>query len=470
MPDATEPGAPGVEQPVDLQGEPAEPSLPAFAPPPAAAVAVPPARRRGGIALLIAVVVLGILGVCGLGIWGITTFATQTLEEIGLPLGLPGEEYFYYPDGAFVTYDGRFAIINTSDVAGEPQVVAVDIETGEAREAQGYTTVAVERAPVLWLTPMNAEERGERLDSDLMLMPGMGPFDEPPSGLEAWELDEGGSEPSPYAPARWRPVAGAADWIAYLEIDVLRGSQPARLLFNNSASSGEGHKAALPEDFGTFAFRGFSPSGDYVALEELTQVGEAEEAISGPEGEFPERRLIIVRAADGNVVAETILGDFYADIGPAQWAPDSDRVVWVELVFDEGTGEVSSLELKGLDPNGEELDMLEVWDIEPPGEWHSMMWAALAGVDRSSEEIVVLTDETSGNRIWTLGPGGITDRGSLPWGDSSASYREGVGFIQMETEFDNDGTSRSTAVTYDLTGGSRKVLWRGREMAGDGTW
>ncbi len=417
-------------------------------------LATPP-RKRSLTGLWVALIVVALLGMCGLAGWGVF------LAVDSLPPWVSGEAWSsqYVSEDVLWTADGRFAVLQTQDEDGIPMVVVVDMDTKDVREERGvYVATAEAGAPVLWLVRMSDDEWQARLESEDPL-PGAGPFDEPPSALEVWDLSDEDAAPSDRAPARWRKVTGSAGWDAYLEIDPLAGAFPRKLLFNNSASSGEGHSAQLPDDFGTFAFLGFSPSGEYVAIEELLLPSEVGHKT---------RRLLMIRAEDGSAATERELGNAAHTLA---WDPTGDRLIWTDYGFDTETRQANWARLVTLSADGVERDAFDVWDCEKPAEWDEVACGAeLVGTDSVEQVVCLAVEDENSTRITTVGPGGVTDKGALPWSCSARDYCNQHGFLQSETLWDEDSGSQSQLVRYDSVGGSRTVLWTGPMLGDADTW
>lgn len=425
-----------------------------------------------------AIVGLALLAVCGVLVLSLAPLL-KSADRAAEPASVPKDEEWVpvYLERAWVADDGNTVLVSTYDKSLTPMAVAVDLESGQARELRGYMIAAVEPGPVAWLLPMSASEYVARSSKDGLVF-GLGVFDEPPASLEVWEADVQGSLPDDAAPSRWRTVHGPGEWDAYLEVDVLRGAHPSRLLFNDRASSGEGHKAQLPEDFATFSFLGFSPTGAYVALEELIQVSDMDEGWSEstwslypfePDGWLPSRRVVIVRAADGTITAQTELGDD-VDQGRVFWAPDGDRLVWIAHTSSGATTDSRSAELRGLDADGRVVDMLEVWGVEPPSGWDAESWHWLAGVDTGRNAVLALSAETDSYIVWEVGPAGFAQVGSLPFESLPAFYYGDVGFVQVEARADDEGAPHVNVVRYDASGTTSTVLWTGPAMPGGDSW
>ncbi|MDZ4064949.1 MAG: hypothetical protein U1E22_09830, partial [Coriobacteriia bacterium] len=363
--------------------------------------------------------------------------------------------------------DGRFAVVQTQNAAGTPFVAVWDSHSGDIRTQEGFIVASLEKAAsVVWLVRASADDVADATAEEDVFLPGAGPFDSPPRELLAWALGEPDSVPSADVAAKWRAMPGPGDWVAYCEIDPLRGAFPAKLLFNNTASSGEGHRAVVPEGFGTFSVVGWSPSGAYLAIEELAQMSEAAQMApddASPDlvpWESPERGLVVLEAATGDAVASALLtGDA---TGPVMWDSTRDVLIWVEQQWaGESDGEQPYNVVRALEPDGEVSDAADILGLKVPGEWRNAWSLAVLGTGPSGA-LLAAESEGSGKRLYLIDKNGaVTDTGSIGWA-ISADWEERTGLLVLEETFgDDDFLVRDTAVVYDVHGGDRTVIWSG---------
>lgn len=220
--------------------------------------------------------------------------------------------------------EGRYAVVQFYKEFRYPSVMVWDSQSEETRVLDGYRVLFAETAaPVVWLEPVTARE----VDQSTWLDGLSDSLDHTPARLMAWRLDDG-SEPSARVPSKWRPIAGPGGYVAYPEISVLRGAGPSALWFNNAASSGEGVKAAIPESTVSFSPVGWSPSGKYFAVEELSR--EEDVVLPGytEASPAPVRLLVVFDVITGKVSTTAELPDT-AVVGPgAVWDVAQDRLYW----------------------------------------------------------------------------------------------------------------------------------------------
>lgn len=395
------------------------------------------------LALLLAVVGLGVMGCSQTDDPQSEDAETFSTTEAALAGGW---------DALSWTGDGRFAVLQTFDESGTPVVFVWDSESGESFEEEGYRVLAIEPgSSVVWLEPLTAEDVGSEMMEDEYAFLDLGPFDDPPSSLEAWDLASG-EGPSDSVPARYQADDGGVEYIAYYEVDPLRGALPSKMLFNNLESSGEGHKAQLPDDLVTFSVVGWSPSGEFVAIEEMTQKSAAI-AASDPQGgadvPFPERRLLVVEASSGDVVEETLLGEDV--VAPAQWLGDTDVLVWPSDPLEEMT-----FDLKALEVGGELGTFSEVVGVELPAEMMGGTPPYPLGSGTFGLTAVVWTPEGVAE-LWRLDSVSAEPIGVFDVADQMAWSQEG-GVAVMVYEFEDETGDEHVTVTVSDESGADSVL------------
>lgn len=320
------------------------------------------------IAMLVAGVVMLIVAAV---VWSsfIDSTSTNTNEPATVE-GVVGVESIRW------TGDGRFAVLQTFEADNTPAVVAWNRETGQTTTATGHHLAATEPASsLLWLIPMNAEEYLAAFAGGTQ--PGY-PFDGPPPALVVWDPSRPEIPPSDLAPARYEPYPGGDGWTAYFEVDILKGSHPSRMLINNAASSGEGHRAELPDDLGTFAVVGWSPSGKYVAIEELLSFDE-----------WRERRYVVVEASSGRAVSVIEAGE--AAHGSPAWLGESDLLVWVD-------GAVLMSQV----PGGTPMELGAVSSADLPPSLQGAFWLDIVGYGRAA--VMVLAEHEEGRELSMVTP------------------------------------------------------------------
>ncbi|MBE0476514.1 MAG: hypothetical protein IBX62_05395 [Coriobacteriia bacterium] len=164
--------------------------------------------------------------------------------------------------GVWWAGDGAFVVAQLTAADGVPHALAFDMRSRGAPDVQeGKRVVAVEpHSPRVWLVP---DEGGGSVE-DLSDLAG-DLRDSPPRRLLMWDLGAG-DDPTDDVESRWRPWPGPGGTTAFLEVDVLKGALPSRLLLQPSDGSTEGTRVALPEAVTTFEPLGWSPSGEWFAL------------------------------------------------------------------------------------------------------------------------------------------------------------------------------------------------------------
>ncbi len=357
------------------------------------------------------------------------------------------------PDSVAWTADGSWIIAEYLDGEDVPRVVAIDAETGTPREQVGYVIASVEpTGAVVWLEPMGAE-RWRTIKESGLPWPGELPVDTPPTGLLAWDLDAD-APPSDSAPSRWEPTSGGGEWDVYYEVDVLRGRFPSKLLFMNNTHRDEGHKAQLPDGFGTFRPVGFSPSGSYVAIEELTWI---ESIDDGGELAYdavnpPARRVLVIEPATGEIVDEALID------APArttvEWLGYRDALVWFEV---EPPTDAVDCKLCGLvfEPGSDPAPLAQA--LGWPGDSQALSADGLFRPDSTGVTGVVwsgLVDE-----IWRIeadGPilRGKTDRAN----DIDVHPRAGIVTLREEAR---DGGFGPVVALLDTPDGEEREVWSG---------
>lgn len=271
--------------------------------------------------------------------------------------------------------DGRYAVVQFYKESRYPSVMVWDSQSEETRVLDGYRVLFAETAaPVVWLEPVTAREVDQSTWFDGL----SDSLDHVPARLMAWRLDDG-SEPSARVPSKWRPIPGPGGYVAYPEISVLKGAGPSALWFNNAASSGEGVKVAIPESTVSFSPVGWSPSGKYFAIEELSR----EEDVVFPgyteTSPAPVRLLVVFDVITGKVSTTAEL-PATAVVGPgAVWDAAQDRLYWpVEPdPVAEGAGPVV---IRTMTATGAAADAFEELGWERTGDLSLVYDAGVAGV------------------------------------------------------------------------------------------
>ncbi|MDZ4654447.1 MAG: hypothetical protein U1F44_01000 [Coriobacteriia bacterium] len=406
-----------------------------------------PVRKRWPLG--IGIVIL-LIGTCV----GMSYLASTVLQDVFSPTGgqasMPSSAY-----GASTLVGwsggGRYAIIQYFDEGSVPTVAVWDRETEKTRLQGGYIVVGIEsEAPQIWLEP--AKDVIAPFDSF------SDPIDHKPAQLFAWRLD-GGDSPQDSPPAKWRSWPGPGGYIAYLELDVLKGCMPAKLLINNNESSGEGVKAALPESTRTFTPVGWSPSGKYFAIEELmdgNEIGVLGELVLLRQSEQPDRKLLVFSAETGELAAEAVLPKGTIQTPCAAWGAN-DTLYWAD------TDAMQSNDDGGSAPDWRSLSVASgAGTIAPPDGAMEMTWAVTTlGSDEAGARFF-----TDNGRLWCIGADGFAHAGNLRYAES-ADWDVRGGLLVTRTEYEWDGEverNYASVSLFDEHGGSEREIWHGPHM------
>jgi len=377
----------------------------------------------------------------------IVPFADSLLNGPGYFDGEPGLAGM---DQVAWTGDGAYGVIQYHRELTYPSVAVWDRETGATRTMDGYRLLFVEQyAAVVWMEPVTDEQAdsGESFD-------GLGDaLDHKPARMVAWRLDDG-SDPTDDVPAKWGAWPGAADSVAYLEINPLKGVGPSALLFNNKASRGEGVKAALPESTRTFIPVGWSASGTYFAVEEV--IDEESMVTEGATGDSAEttvtpRNIIVFDATTGKVSAIAPLPVFVGSSPIAMWDGVVDRIFW--LTPTDPDSEFASVGIRSMTATGPAGDAFVDLGWGIPAEFRDIYDASLLGWDPEGPLFVVDGD------IWRLSGDGPAQLGML--GPQSGAWHPASGLLAVAREYDSDGSEWPEAQITDNHGGARKMIWKG---------
>ena len=416
-----------------------------------------PVKKRAKWPLVVGVaVVLALMGACAWVTYLLSTSLGDTFDAAYEPTIGPS---FVWTDGAPLVKwsgSGRYAVIQYFDEQKLPVVVVWDAQTDTTRQQAGYVVAAVESAGAqVWLEPVDRVE--DVYDSFV------DPIDHRPQQLYAWRLDVvDGLQEVPAA--KWRAWPGPGAYTAYLEIDPLKGCLPARLLINNNEGSGEGVKAALPDSTATFAPVGWSPSGEFFAIEELLD-GEAVGLLGDQAGlsepEQPDRRLLVFSATTGALVAEAVLPKGSLVAPAALWG-DDDTLYWADMDASQASYEgFGSPRIMSLTADGVSADVR----ITDP-ELFSATWS-LTPLGSDGEGALFLSDE---GRLWLLGAGGLSHAGNLPTAAyaTTGSWEPAGGLLVSRAQYvsgDESGDITAPVVDlFDKHGANERRIWRGPDI------
>ncbi len=357
--------------------------------------------------------------------------------------------------------EGRYLALQAFDDRGMPVVWVWDSEELDETGVDGHLLVAAEPSSArLWLVPVDEDSQQEWSGlyeyTDMSTPPYVYPHDAPPEQLVVWDL-ESEQGPTPNAPARWGKVEGPGEYDAYFEVDPLKGVYPSRLLFNDKGSHDEGHAARLPENVVTFEPRGWSPSGMYIAVQEMVQPMSSTDGVPHwPDLSVSERRAFIIEAETGKVVAQA--KSVWSVSTPVFWHPTEDLLIWGTIDYDSQDPGPRFMVLK---PHSQAEDVADAL----PGLVSSLESAESQGglvyAGAGPEEVILVAEGGSSDRIYSLGSEGLMDLGSLPcdwWQD--IVYSDPVGVAVLTDEFDDTTCGDEYVLTvYDKHGGQEQVLW-----------
>jgi hypothetical protein len=359
-------------------------------------------------------------------------------------------------DAVTWTGDGRFVVTQTFDETGMPIVMAWDSETGDSVELADYVVLSAEPASsVIWVEPKTAEDVAEEMLSSENPYLDIGPVDSPPERLEAWDLALEDSEPSDAVPGKYQPHEGGVEHIAYYELDAVKGALPSKLLFNNLESSGDGWKAQLPDDLVTFTPVGWAPSGQYIAVEEMlsSEALLADSAAEDGTAAVPQRRLLVVDPATGEVVSETMLSE--GVLAPVRWLGDDDILVWVE---DSMEGGEDSVQIMAQEVGGEPGTFFEVTGVETPAEWAGAAVPTPLGSGTFGLMVSAWSEE-EGMVLWRLDSVSAERVGAIEYVDHlDWSQAGGVALLVLEADEDAQEDWVVVSVAEETGDGMTEVL------------
>lgn len=252
---------------------------------------------------------------------------------------------------------GRYAVVQ---FAKTTSVGVWDRVTKKSRIVKGFRLVAVEpEAPYAWLVRDDGKDASSDVSGDSI--------DRKPSQLYSWNVADAKAQPTSEVESRWQPWEGSGDYDAYVEVDILKGADPARINFNNKARSGDGTKAAVPADVDTFEPIGWSKGGDYFAVVSLSSTEStpttAELVVfAAQDGSVAQTMTIAARRGGPNAVWSLVDDEIYAVAAPNTKARAFGLVKPVEdvegskpvavLAFDQGMAAVSDAQPIAYDPRG----------------------------------------------------------------------------------------------------------------------
>ncbi len=361
---------------------------------------------------------------------------------------------------ALWTGDGEYAVAQVYSADGTPCVVAVDPDGGEPILQEGYLLAAVEpTGSVVWvihLEPTWAEEPLSLGYPAPIVADGMfdGPLKHP---LDRWDI--GGAYPEPVGAqyASWQPLVSSTGVRALFEIDDTRGGNPAALSIEQPG--GPAVEVPLPPEILTFHAIGWSPSGRYFALEQLTQVSsiDSPDTYSYDYYDGPKRFLVIVDARTARPVFERqVMND---GLGPAFWHAERDVVVWgdQQAYADERTGEESApARLMAAAPSGEMTRADVMLGFEEPVAWGDLSQLALLGCEPSG---MLVTAPWAGTPMWLIGKDGVQGAGSAD-DVYGGAWSERWGVLSVGAYTDPATSAQLDALRlYDVSGGPRRDLW-----------
>ncbi|MDO8987365.1 MAG: hypothetical protein Q7V14_03990 [Coriobacteriia bacterium] len=377
------------------------------------------------------------------------------------PGGLGIDEFWPGMDSAGWTAEGSRAVLQSFDGQGTPIVLAIGSGGGDMQTANGYLVVAIEpTGSTLWLVKADADAVMDAQNGDVTLdMMSAHTSDMPAEDLYRWDLGAQDSAPIRIDKPVWSDLEGPDGGVASFGVDPAKGSNPARL---ELLSGGVKSQVALPGNLDTYAVIGWSPSGTYFAVQELTRLDEGGSGFSFDASfDSPERRLFIIEARTKEVVFdESVLTNSY---DAPVWDPKQDMIYYVDQgTWDEQSEVEPEARLMIARPDGKSQEAFAALKHEKPSPWSNAFSMALLGSDEDG--VLVSIDTESNSSLWLVGLDGIENTGSasISYG---ASWNKSAGLLAVESESDPDFTTEtSVLVRYDIHGGSRKELWRGEPV------
>ncbi len=434
----------------DQQTRPPEPLINASPPAPLPLVSDKPVhgKRRAWPWIVGGLVLLVLLGGCIAAMWllgdasgvfdSYTEVDSSAFDGVSGSVGLNRVAW---------AGNGEYAVIQYHRDYTYPSVAVWDRTSGITRTLDGYKVLFVEpNSAVVWLTPVSDEEAdmGTSLD-------GFGDaIDQKPERLLAWRLDDL-SKPTDNTPAKWHAWPGSGDAVAYLEINPLKGAGAAVVLFNNKASHGEGVKAELPQTTGTFVPIGWSPSGEYFAIEELLDEAVVSAALDAGKP-VPPRYLIVIDAATGKVSATATLPRLTDTAPLALWEGAADRLFWI----DTENAPVDYVGIRSMTATGSSGDAFAEFGWHLPGAFPEAGFASPLGSDSDGPLFAVDGD------IWRIGLGGCEHLGRFGPRTGQWNPKEGLLGVTVEyAEYPSGSDAWPQAQITDIHGGARRRIWNG---------
>lgn len=415
-----------------------------------------PAFRRASTAVAAAAVLLALLFACPCAIGAIfvaRSFVSESKVEYRVWVDASGRVAW--------CGQGRFGVVQTSDPEGEPVVLAWDSATGETHSLTGCRLATVERhGAVVWLVPMDRGQLSEHPDGewDSVLVPAEGPFDAVPESLLAWDLTVARREPVASRDLTWMRWPGPGPWSATAVIDPERGAYPSDLLLGESAVEADDRRASLPGNFGTFDVVGWSPSGRYLALAELLDVGAV------PQEAF--RRIIIVDAQSGETISEARQNASQGQGSTPVWYPDGDVLVWTEhtLVGEAQDASGDGVALRAMEPGGVEVAAFDALGESVSRDWIEAERVSVYG--SGPKGILIGLQHGGDNTLWWFGRAAAEPVASLPGVTLATVYHSGSGLLVLVQEHDEESKSRRDSLLHvPFLGDEGRVVWEGEWRA-----
>jgi len=366
------------------------------------------------------------------------------------------DDYYYddNPRGAYWSGDGRYAVAQAYDADREPVVVAVDPSAGKpVREMAGYYLVSIEpTGSVAWLVSTQSDQDPDGADPLLSHIVG-GMYDAPVRALERWDLSSDEGPVKARFPQKTY-LDGALGTRARLVTDSKRGANPYRVAIERAGAAAV--DVDLPQKIATFRPIGWSPSGRYFALEELTQMSELKAFSDGGYDylDEPLRYLVVV---DGQTGAVTYGAPVINNgSSPAFWHADRDLVIWANARVYEGSKTGLSPDrphLMAVTPGGDVVNASDALGFEEPAALKNF-YPLLLGCE--PQGIVIADDPSSAG--WLIVGSTVT----VATFDSVTgnAWNDRWGVVSMGEYTDSASGDQLDALRlYDLNGGPRRDLW-----------
>lgn len=371
--------------------------------------------RRRRTALIVVAAIFGVFVLCGIS-WFLArqAFSAATAgDEISVPsldeTTSEGEDVL--PSGVSLAKwadAGRYAVVEylPSGPDATTTVIAWDSISGAVRNTDGFRIVAVEPASTqVWLTRAVAPSNSPGdLTSAWEASSWDAPESDGPGTVWSWDVATPDAPPVKVARPKWRQWESPTGATAVMSADPKVGLWPNELTFT---VDGRTAKASLPVGMTTFLPVGWSPSGRYFAVKNLSR------------WEGPETRVVIFDSIDGSLkTSYTASGTGedgpFEQIDGAAWDAQRDEL-WVTTSMDGDDVEDPQITCTALSVDGSRTPLRN-----PPEDWKTAFGGAVVlGAD--AQGVLVSVESDGGQVAWRISGRAATEVGTLDAGDYSAT-------------------------------------------------